>query len=202
MWLCCKEFKQWSVPVLCVFQASLVSGHAGMKFTVLETLDHIKEEFQLFQAQYHRYTRRNSITAVFNKPWCFLLLFYGPNMLQALALLFFCLCFVGDKWCFASIWSADVWLSMCPLVSFIHRSIQMCAGQVHFDILTPFFRCEISVIRWDEIINSAHVMSVSCTCVSVKPYSGCSCLASRLLCGWCLSCRMDHLCKSDEINSL
>ncbi|XP_052390248.1 transducin-like enhancer protein 4 [Carassius gibelio] len=34
-------------------QAPLVSGHAGMKFTVLETLDHIKEEFQLFQAQYH-----------------------------------------------------------------------------------------------------------------------------------------------------
>ncbi|XP_039540280.1 transducin-like enhancer protein 4 isoform X2 [Pimephales promelas] len=34
-------------------QAQLVSGHAGMKFTVLETLDHIKEEFQLFQAQYH-----------------------------------------------------------------------------------------------------------------------------------------------------
>uniref|UniRef100_A0A8C2HMD2 TLE family member 2, transcriptional corepressor c n=1 Tax=Cyprinus carpio TaxID=7962 RepID=A0A8C2HMD2_CYPCA len=33
--------------------APLVSGHAGMKFTVLETLDHIKEEFQLFQAQYH-----------------------------------------------------------------------------------------------------------------------------------------------------
>ncbi|KAK1790896.1 hypothetical protein P4O66_014737 [Electrophorus voltai] len=31
----------------------LVPGHAGMKFTVLETLDHIKEEFQLFQAQYH-----------------------------------------------------------------------------------------------------------------------------------------------------
>uniref|UniRef100_A0A671L397 TLE family member 2, transcriptional corepressor c n=1 Tax=Sinocyclocheilus anshuiensis TaxID=1608454 RepID=A0A671L397_9TELE len=35
------------------FQAPLVSGHAGVKFTVLETLDHIKEEFQLFQAQYH-----------------------------------------------------------------------------------------------------------------------------------------------------
>lgn len=35
-------------------QAPLVPGHAGMKFTVLETLDHIKEEFQLFQAQYHR----------------------------------------------------------------------------------------------------------------------------------------------------
>lgn len=34
-------------------QAPLVPGHAGMKFTVLETLDHIKEEFQLFQAQYH-----------------------------------------------------------------------------------------------------------------------------------------------------
>ncbi|XP_016396212.1 transducin-like enhancer protein 1 isoform X3 [Sinocyclocheilus rhinocerous] len=34
-------------------QAPLVSGHAGVKFTVLETLDHIKEEFQLFQAQYH-----------------------------------------------------------------------------------------------------------------------------------------------------
>ncbi|KAK9980238.1 hypothetical protein ABG768_013616 [Culter alburnus] len=34
-------------------QAPLVSGHGGMKFTVLETLDHIKEEFQLFQAQYH-----------------------------------------------------------------------------------------------------------------------------------------------------
>ncbi|XP_051983688.1 transducin-like enhancer protein 4 [Xyrauchen texanus] len=34
-------------------QAQLISGHAGMKFTVLETLDHIKEEFQLFQAQYH-----------------------------------------------------------------------------------------------------------------------------------------------------
>nr|XP_055059551.1 transducin-like enhancer protein 4 isoform X1 [Misgurnus anguillicaudatus] len=34
-------------------QAPLVSGHPGMKFTVLETLDHIKEEFQLFQAQYH-----------------------------------------------------------------------------------------------------------------------------------------------------
>ncbi|XP_056600194.1 transducin-like enhancer protein 4 isoform X2 [Triplophysa dalaica] len=34
-------------------QNPLVSGHAGMKFTVLETLDHIKEEFQLFQAQYH-----------------------------------------------------------------------------------------------------------------------------------------------------
>uniref|UniRef100_A0A672SJA7 Transducin-like enhancer protein 1 n=1 Tax=Sinocyclocheilus grahami TaxID=75366 RepID=A0A672SJA7_SINGR len=33
--------------------APLVSGHAGVKFTVLETLDHIKEEFQLFQAQYH-----------------------------------------------------------------------------------------------------------------------------------------------------
>ncbi|TRY91568.1 hypothetical protein DNTS_015139 [Danionella cerebrum] len=33
--------------------APLVSSHAGMKFTVLETLDHIKEEFQLFQAQYH-----------------------------------------------------------------------------------------------------------------------------------------------------
>ncbi|XP_060726381.1 transducin-like enhancer protein 4 isoform X1 [Tachysurus vachellii] len=34
-------------------QAPLMPGHAGMKFTVLETLDHIKEEFQLFQAQYH-----------------------------------------------------------------------------------------------------------------------------------------------------
>ncbi|XP_017351219.1 transducin-like enhancer protein 4 isoform X1 [Ictalurus punctatus] len=34
-------------------QAPLVPGHVGMKFTVLETLDHIKEEFQLFQAQYH-----------------------------------------------------------------------------------------------------------------------------------------------------
>ncbi|XP_062843422.1 transducin-like enhancer protein 4 isoform X2 [Trichomycterus rosablanca] len=34
-------------------QAPLVPGHAGIKFTVLETLDHIKEEFQLFQAQYH-----------------------------------------------------------------------------------------------------------------------------------------------------
>uniref|UniRef100_W5KXV2 TLE family member 2, transcriptional corepressor c n=1 Tax=Astyanax mexicanus TaxID=7994 RepID=W5KXV2_ASTMX len=38
---------------LSVPQAPLVPGHAGMKFTVLETLDHIKEEFQLFQAQYH-----------------------------------------------------------------------------------------------------------------------------------------------------
>ncbi|TSR27741.1 Transducin-like enhancer protein 1 [Bagarius yarrelli] len=36
-------------------QAPLVPSHAGMKFTVLETLDHIKEEFQLFQAQYHRH---------------------------------------------------------------------------------------------------------------------------------------------------
>ncbi|XP_030630526.1 TLE family member 2, transcriptional corepressor c [Chanos chanos] len=33
-------------------QAPLVPGQ-HMKFTVLETLDHIKEEFQLFQAQYH-----------------------------------------------------------------------------------------------------------------------------------------------------
>ncbi|KAI4880620.1 hypothetical protein NFI96_021164, partial [Prochilodus magdalenae] len=41
-----------SCPVY-LFQAPLVPGHAGMKFTVLETLDHIKEEFQLFQAQYH-----------------------------------------------------------------------------------------------------------------------------------------------------
>ncbi|XP_028831069.1 TLE family member 2, transcriptional corepressor c isoform X2 [Denticeps clupeoides] len=35
-------------------QAPLLPGQ-HMKFTVLETLDRIKEEFQLFQAQYHRY---------------------------------------------------------------------------------------------------------------------------------------------------
>lgn len=45
----------FGVTLLMCFQAPLVSGHAGMKFTVMETLDHIKEEFQLFQAQYHRY---------------------------------------------------------------------------------------------------------------------------------------------------
>lgn len=39
--------------LMSVFQVPLQPGQS-FKFTVLETLDRIKEEFQFLQAQYHR----------------------------------------------------------------------------------------------------------------------------------------------------
>lgn len=47
-------------------QVPLQPGQS-FKFTVLETLDRIKEEFQFLQAQYHRYT---SLTQMLNRHSC------------------------------------------------------------------------------------------------------------------------------------
>lgn len=55
----------FSTTLCSVFSPVQVPLQPGQsfKFTVLETLDRIKEEFQFLQAQYHRYPKHKSICA-------------------------------------------------------------------------------------------------------------------------------------------
>ena len=51
--LCCHYLHLWYLQP-CTFQAPHQPGQPGFKFTVAESCDRIKDEFQFLQAQYHR----------------------------------------------------------------------------------------------------------------------------------------------------